>query len=66
MLWFRYRNKKITDLQTGSEWNLFGKAIQGPLKGKQLKSVPSGNHFAFAWLAFNPESEVYGVGRKGR
>ena len=61
---FQYRNKKITDLQTGSEWNLFGKAIQGPLKGKQLKSVASGNHFAFAWLAFNPESEIYGVGRK--
>ena len=63
---FQYRNKKITDLQTGSEWSLFGKAIQGPLKGKQLSSVASGNHFAFAWLAFHPDSEVYGVVRKPR
>ena len=63
---FRYLHKKITDVQTGSEWNLFGQAISGPLKGKHLKMIPSGNHFAFAWLAFNPESEIYGVEDKHR
>ena len=30
------------------------------LKGARLKPVDSGVHFAFAWLAFNPASEIYG------
>jgi hypothetical protein len=32
--------------------------VAGPLKGKRLLPVESGVHFAFAWLAFNPESEI--------
>lgn len=47
------------DLQTGSQWNLFGQAIAGPLKGEKLVDVENGVHFAFAWLAFHPESEIY-------
>lgn len=55
---FVHRDGKITDVGTGSSWNLFGAAIDGPLRGKQLKAIPGGVHFAFAWLAFNPASEV--------
>ena len=29
-----------------------------PAKGKRLPAVDSGVHFAFAWLAFNPDSEI--------
>ncbi len=47
------------DQETGSEWNLFGKAIQGPLAGKELENIDSGLHFAFAWLVFYPKSEIY-------
>ncbi len=47
------------DLQTGSQWNLFGQAIAGPLEGEKLVDVENGVHFAFAWLAFHPESEIY-------
>ena len=50
----------IRDLQTGSEWDLLGRARSGPLRGRQLRPVDSGVHFAFAWLAFNPDTDIYG------
>jgi len=56
---FKINSDKIIDIQTKSHWNIFGRAVAGPLKGKQLKSVDSGVHFAFAWLAFMPDSEIY-------
>ncbi len=59
LLTFEQRNGGFFDLQTGSEWNLFGQAIDGPLQGYKLSAVDSGLHFAFAWLAFHPESEIY-------
>ncbi|MEE9365128.1 MAG: hypothetical protein V3W44_00440 [Dehalococcoidales bacterium] len=36
-----------------------GKAIAGPLKGKQLTPIPHGDYFAFAWLVFKPKTEIY-------
>lgn len=48
----------IEDTATRSRWNLFGEAVAGPLKGSRLAPVTSGVHFAFAWLAFNPDSEI--------
>ena len=56
---FELRGGRILDLETGSEWDLFGRAIAGPLQGRRLKPVDSGVHFAFAWLAFNPQSEIF-------
>ena len=47
------------DMETGSKWNLFGQAISGPLEGEKLPDVENGLHFAFAWLAFHPESDIY-------
>ncbi len=58
VLEFRTRGAEVVDAATGSEWNLFGEAVAGPLKGKALAPVESGVHFAFAWLAFNPASEI--------
>ncbi|MEM7194462.1 MAG: DUF3179 domain-containing protein [Pseudomonadota bacterium] len=49
----------LRDQQTGSEWNAFGRAIKGPMAGDQLMPVDSGVHFAFAWLAFNPDTRIY-------
>lgn len=59
LLTFELRGEKLKDKETGSEWNLFGRAVAGPLAGSQLETPPSGVHFAFAWLAFNPDSEIY-------
>jgi hypothetical protein len=55
---FVFRDGRRIDQQTGSEWNLLGEAVAGPLKGKRLPALDSGVHFAFAWLAFNPESDI--------
>ncbi len=60
VLSFERRDGRIVDRETSSEWDIFGRAIAGPLKGARLKPVDSGVHFAFAWLAFNPASEIYG------
>jgi hypothetical protein len=58
VLAFELREGRTLDRETGSEWNILGEAISGPLKGARLAPVDSGVHFAFAWLAFNPESDI--------
>ena len=60
ILHFEVRNGVIHDRETGSQWNLFGEAVGGILRGNQLTPLPGGVHFAFAWLAFRPETEIYG------
>ncbi len=60
VLSFERRDGRVVDRETGSEWDIFGRAVAGPSKGARLKPVDSGVHFAFAWLAFNPASEIYG------
>jgi hypothetical protein len=62
VLSFERRGPRIVDRETGSEWDIFGKAIAGPLKGERLIPADSGVHFAFAWLAFNPQSEIFSPG----
>lgn len=49
----------FVDDQTGSEWNLFGRAITGELEGEQLPGIDHRNEFWFAWAAFFPDSPVY-------
>ena len=61
VLLFERREGRILDRETGSEWDIFGRAVAGPLQGARLKSADGGVHFAFAWLAFNPASEIYGA-----
>ena len=56
---FKFINNQILDTSTGSVWEITGNAIAGPLKGKRLTPAESGVHFAFAWLAFNPDTEIY-------
>jgi hypothetical protein len=57
---FEVRDGHVVDRQSGTRWNLFGTGIEGPLSGRQLEPAPGGVHFAFAWLAFNPDSKIYG------
>lgn len=58
-LTFAYDNGQFVDQQTGSRWNILGKAISGKLKGSELRQLRHGDYFAFAWLVFKPETEVY-------
>ena len=59
VLTFETREGRIYDPQTGSQWNLLGQAIDGKLKGRRLQAVEGGVHFAFAWLAFAPDAEIF-------
>jgi hypothetical protein len=60
-LTFRYERERFVDAETGSVWSVTGQATEGPLAGRRLEPLPHGNYFAFAWFAFKPETEVYGV-----
>jgi len=50
---------EIIDDETNSVWGITGLCTKGELKGKELTPEPHSNHFAFAWLTFHPESEIY-------
>ena len=47
------------DRETGSLWDLAGRATAGPLQGQRLRAIPHGNHFWFAWVVFKPQTEVW-------
>jgi hypothetical protein len=49
----------LTDRETGSQWDITGRAIGGPLAGRALRFVPSGIEKWFAWAAAHPDTEVY-------
>ncbi len=51
-------DQTFVDQQTRSTWNIFGKAVDGPLVGTQLEPLVFANHFWFAWAAFQPDTEV--------
>ncbi len=57
----RQEDGSFTDEQTRSTWNAYGEAIAGDLQGRELEWVDAFPHFWFAWAAFHPETEVYGI-----
>lgn len=60
-LTFIQHDGQVVDEQTGSFWNVFGRCIEGELIGRQLTQLDQGVHFAFAWLAFDPDAEIVEV-----
>lgn len=59
ILVFAKEKKVFIDVDTKSKWDITGFCYAGKFKGKQLQIQPHSNHFAFAWLAFNPNCEIY-------
>ncbi len=59
VLHFYFSKGKFYDKETGSTWNILGRATSGKYLGMQLNKIISGDYFAFAWFAFNPESELF-------
>jgi len=57
---FKFKDGKILDIQTKSEWNYEGLSISGELKNSQLlrKSIFPG--FWFSWISFHPDTLIYG------
>ena len=57
MLTFQPReNGLYADQETGSQWNIFGSAVSGPLKGDQLTPLAAHEFFWFVWAEFQPET----------
>lgn len=50
----------LEDKSTQSHWNgLRGESTAGPLRGKQLRLIPTTQQYWFAWYAFFPNTEVW-------
>ena len=50
---------RFVDRETGTTWDLFGNAVDGPLAGEELTPVVNTNELWFAWAAFNADALVY-------
>jgi hypothetical protein len=50
---------QLIDLETNSTWNFEGKAISGPLAGRQLQKVSVLEDFWFDWRIYHPETRIY-------
>jgi hypothetical protein len=47
------------DKETGTRWTLAGRAVDGPLKGKELEWIPSVQCRWYAWAATYPQTAVF-------
>ncbi len=57
-LTFTSDGRGFRDDQTGSTWNVLGQAIAGPLAGRRLRAHTHLDTFWFAWVAFQPDTEL--------
>ncbi|MEX2653564.1 MAG: DUF3179 domain-containing protein [Acidimicrobiia bacterium] len=46
------------DEQTGSTWNITGRAVDGELAGSQLERIPHLDTFWFAWSTYAPGTDL--------
>ncbi|MCP4164838.1 MAG: DUF3179 domain-containing protein [Chloroflexi bacterium] len=53
------RDGQFVDQETGSVWNLAGRALSGPLVGAQLTPLPTKTTFWYAAIAAEPDIRVY-------
>jgi hypothetical protein len=59
ILTFEVRDGELVDRETGTTWNVLGKAVEGPLAGQELPGVAALDSFWFDWAAFHPETEIW-------
>jgi hypothetical protein len=52
----------VVDAGTASTWSFGGKALSGPLAGKQLKPVFVLLDYWFDWKAYHQNTTVYTLG----
>ena len=53
---------ELRDRETGSLWEVQGRALSGPLAGESLTFVPSFISEWYGWSAYHPESGIYTAG----
>ena len=58
-LTFRMGADGFEDTQTGSSWDILGRALSGPVAGQRSNRVVHANQFWFAWAVFKPETRIW-------
>lgn len=58
---WRWDGTAFVDEETGTRWDRSGRAVEGPLVGRQLNALPSRSAFWFSYLSAFPEATVAGV-----
>ena len=53
---------QLIDAETGSTWNVEGKATSGSLAGRQLKKVFVLEDYWFDWRLYHPDTAIYQLG----
>lgn len=59
MLTFEASGRQFRDRETGSTWDVLGRAVAGPLRDKTLRAIQHVDAFWFAWAAFHPSTSIY-------
>ncbi|MDP9386486.1 MAG: DUF3179 domain-containing protein [Actinomycetota bacterium] len=57
-LHFEPAGDEFVDTETGTRWDVLGRAVSGPLEGRSLQAVPHVDTFWFAWAAYLPHTTV--------
>jgi hypothetical protein len=55
---------QLVDAETGSLWDFSGKAVSGPLAGRQLPKVALLKDYWFDWKIYHPETTVFALGAR--
>lgn len=53
---------ELMDAETASTWNFEGKAVAGPLAGRQLKKIFVLEDYWFDWRIYHPDTSLYDIG----
>jgi len=59
-LMFEAAHAGVVDRETGSTWDIFGRAVAGPMEGSQLNLIISIESFWFDWAGFHPDTRIFG------
>ena len=52
----------LVDGTTGSEWDFAGRAVRGPLTGRQLQRIEILRDYWFDWRAYHPDTLIHRAG----
>jgi uncharacterized protein DUF3179 len=55
---------QLIDIETATTWDFTGKAVSGPLAGKQLKKIMALKDYWFDWKIYHPDTMVYTLGER--
>jgi hypothetical protein len=56
------RPRALVDAETGSEWSFAGRAVAGPLAGRELVKLKALKEYWFDWRIYQPATSVYTLG----